>query len=82
MKIEILGDGCSKCAALKKKAEQAVAELGLQVKVLSVMDPERLTELHTLSMPQLVINGHLNATSTGMSVAEIKDYLSTFEDPG
>ncbi len=79
MKIEILGDGCSKCATLKKKAEQAVKELGWEVEVKSIIDPERLTELHTLSLPQLVVNGQLNAAKTNMSVAEIKDYLSTFE---
>ena len=80
MKIEILGDGCSKCDALKAKTEQAVRELGLKVEVHSVIDPERLTELHTLSMPQLVVNGHHSASKTTMTVSEIKDYLSTFEN--
>ncbi len=80
MKIEILGDGCSKCAALKKKVQQALDELGLDNEVRSVMDPERLTELHTLSLPQLVVNGKMSSTGTQMSVAEIKQYLTTIED--
>jgi len=78
MKIEILGDGCGECDELKAKAEQAVRELGLGVEVQSVTDPERVSELHTLSMPQLVVNGQHNASKTTMSVSEIKDYLSTF----
>lgn len=77
--IEIFGDGCSKCKVLKEKTEQAIAELGLEVKVQSVIDPERLSELHALSMPQLVVNGHHHAGKTSMSVSEIKDYLSTFD---
>lgn len=79
MKIEIYGDGCSKCDALKSKAEQAVNELGLEVEIQSVIDPEHLSELHALSLPQLVVNGHHNADKTSMSVSEIKDYLSTFD---
>ena len=78
MKIEIYGDGCSKCDVLKGKAEQAVRELGLEVEIQSVMDPEHLGELHALSLPQLVVNGHHNASKTTMSVSEIKDYLSNF----
>lgn len=79
MKIEIYGDGCSKCDALKEKAEQAVRELGLEVNVQSVMDPEHLSELHALSLPQLVVNGHHNAEKTSMTLSEIKEYLSTFD---
>lgn len=80
MKIEILGDGCSKCAGLEKRVQQALDELGLKFEVISVRDPERLTELHTLSMPQLVVNGKISSTSTQMSVEEIKQYLTTIDD--
>ena len=80
MKIEILGDGCSKCRRLKSKVQQALDELGLEHEVHSVMDPERMAELHTLSMPQLVVNDQLHAASTHMSVEEIKDYLRTFTE--
>lgn len=79
MKVEIYGDGCSRCDALKRKAEQALNELGLEIDIQSVMDPEHLSELHALSLPQLVVNGQHHAGKTSMSVAEIKEYLSTFD---
>ncbi|PLX91833.1 MAG: hypothetical protein C0619_07005 [Desulfuromonas sp.] len=79
MRIEIYGDGCSRCDALKRKTERAVRELGLEVEIRSVIDPEHLSELHALSLPQLVVNGHHNASKTTMSVSEIKDYLRTFD---
>jgi len=75
MKIEVLGDGCTKCAHLKKKVRQALDELGLNEEVHSINDPAKLAEFHVLSMPQLVINGRLNAGKTSMSVAEIKELI-------
>jgi len=75
MKIEILGDGCSKCDHLKKKVRLALIELDLDYEIRSVNDPAELAEFHALSMPQLVINGHLNAGKTTMSVEEIKSLL-------
>ncbi|MDT8419008.1 MAG: thioredoxin family protein [Desulfuromonadales bacterium] len=79
MRIEIYGDGCNRCDALKRKTERAVRELGLDVEIRAVMDPEHPSELHALSLPQLVVNGHHHADKTAMSVAEIKDYLRTFD---
>ncbi len=80
MKIEVLGDGCSKCDRLKTKVRQALDELDLKFEVHSVIDPERLAELHTLSMPQLVINGQMSSTKTTMSVAEIKELFRISAD--
>ena len=80
MKIEILGDGCSKCSLLKTKVQQALDELDLKFEIISVNEPERLTELHTLSLPQLVINDQLSSTRTTMSVEEIKDYIGTIDE--
>ncbi len=76
MQIEVLGDGCSKCNLLKKKVQLALDELGLEFEVRAVIDPERLSELHTLSLPQLVINGQMSATRSSLTVAEIKQLLS------
>ena len=53
MKIEVLGDGCTKCKDLRNKVQQAVYELNLPSKVTSIMDPEQLTHLEALSLPQL-----------------------------
>jgi Thioredoxin domain len=76
MKVEILGDGCSQCKALKVKVRQAVDELGLRAEICSVMDPERIAELHALSLPQLVINGQAVPLRGPASVAGIKEALA------
>lgn len=79
MKIEIFGDGCSACDELKKQTEQAIRELGLDVPVTVVTDPRHESELHAVSLPQLVVNGHHHASKTSMTVQEIREYLEIFE---
>ena len=80
MKIEILGDGCPRCKALKRKVEEAVGELGIGAEVSTVMDPGRLSELHALSLPQLVIDGRTVPSGNQMTIDGIKAILSTVRE--
>ena len=75
MKIEILGDGCTKCRALKKRVQQAVTDLKLDAEVSADMDPERLAELQAMSLPQLVIDGRMIPAGSLNSLNEIKTFL-------
>lgn len=75
MKIEILGDGCTKCRALKKRVQQAVLDLNLDADVSADMDPERLAELQAKSLPQLVIDGRMIPAGSLNSLNEIKNFL-------
>ena len=75
MKIEVLGDGCTKCRALKKRVQQAVLDLNLDADVSADMDPERLAELQAMSLPQLVIDGRMVPAGSLNSLNEIKNFL-------
>lgn len=75
MKVEILGDGCSKCRALRNKVEMAVAELGIEAEISSVMDPERIAELHAMSLPQIAVDGKVISPHCVKSLEGIKDAL-------
>ena len=79
MKIEILGDGCTKCKDLRSKLQQAVYELDLPAKVTSIMDLEQLTHLKALSLPQLVVDGTIVSARGLLSIAEIKAVLQRAE---
>lgn len=79
MKIEVLGDGCSVCKALRKRVQQVVDELGIQAEVSSVMDLEQIADLHTMSLPQLYINGQALPADELMSIKAIKEFLSTVQ---
>ena len=75
MKIEILGDGCTKCNVLKKNVLQAVSEVEVNAEVTSVMDPMRIASLEVLSLPQLVIDGQVVPSANKISVNAIKELL-------
>ena len=82
MTVEILGDGCSKCKVLKTQVQQAINELALNTEVTSVDDPERITSLKVLSLPQLVIDGQIIDENLTNSVERIKDLLRAASERG
>ena len=75
MKIEILGDGCARCKALKTRVQQAVEELEVDAEIISVMDPERIAELQAMSLPQVTIDGQITPPGSLGSVHGIKELL-------
>ena len=79
MKIEVLGDGCSKCTDLRNRVQQAVCELNLPDKVTSVMDLEQLAHIEALNLPQLVVDGTIVSARGFLTTAEIKAVLQRTE---
>lgn len=75
MKIEILGDGCARCKALRKKVEQAVEEMGIEAEISSVMDPERIAGYHAISLPQIVVDGTVVPPANAASLEGIRAAL-------
>ncbi|PLX80293.1 MAG: hypothetical protein C0616_08900 [Desulfuromonas sp.] len=75
MKIEILGDGCRRCAQMKERVCQALDELEMEAEVVSVVDPEVLASYHAISLPGLVVNGRPSAGPGHLSVEAIKQIL-------
>ncbi len=43
--VQILGPGCAKCEKLKKNAEQAIQELGVEAQVEKITDINKITSL-------------------------------------
>ena len=56
VKIEVLGSGCPTCEKLYKITEQAVAELGMAVKVEYVKDARRIVQMGLMQSPVLAVN--------------------------
>ena len=71
MKIEILGTGCAKCAALEKAVKEAVARSGKFVQVEKVEDITKIMEYQVMSTPGLVIDGKVVSTGKVLSVDEV-----------
>jgi small redox-active disulfide protein 2 len=76
MEIKVLGPGCPKCQTLEKNTRDAVAELGLDVKVTKVTDVNEIAGHGVFITPGLVVNGEVRLTGKVASKKEIKKILA------
>lgn len=79
-KILVLGGGCPKCKELAARAEQAAAELGIEVELNKVTDLNEIMTFGVMITPGLVIDGEVKASGKVPSVEDIKAMLGTSSD--
>jgi len=72
LKIEVLGSGCPTCEKLYKITEQAVAELGMAVKVDYVKDIQRIVQMGLMQSPILVVNNKPVLVGFSSDIEKIK----------
>ena len=75
-KIQVLGTGCPKCAALAANAEAAATELGIEFDLEKVADVNEIVAFGVMLTPALVIDGEVKVVGKAASVAEIKAMLA------
>lgn len=75
MKIEVLGTGCSKCAALEAAVKEAIAKSGKFVEFKKVEDIMEIMAYQVVSTPALVIDGEVVSTGKLLTVDEITKLL-------
>ena len=75
-KIQVLGTGCPKCAALAANAEAAATELGIEFDLEKVADINEIVAFGVMLTPALVIDGEVKVVGKAPSVAEIKAMLA------
>jgi small redox-active disulfide protein 2 len=73
--VQILGTGCAKCENLKKNAEQAIQELGVEAQVEKVTDIMKITGMGVMMTPALAIDGQVKVSGKVASAEEIKKLL-------
>lgn len=76
MEIKVLGTGCASCKVLYAAVENAVAELGLDAKVVKEEDLPEIMKYNVLSMPALVIDGLVVSSGRKLTVGEVKKLLT------
>ena len=72
MDIKILGGGCKNCNTLEKNTKEALAKLGIDVKIEKVTDFSQITSLGVMRTPTLMVDG--KAIFTGR-VAKTKELI-------
>ncbi|MEE4194583.1 MAG: thioredoxin family protein [Anaerolineae bacterium] len=77
MKVFVLGSGCAKCKRLEKMANEAMAELGINIKVEKVTDFEEIMKFDIMSTPALVINNTVMCSGRIPSSGELKEWFMT-----
>ncbi|MFC2105707.1 thioredoxin family protein [Candidatus Bipolaricaulota bacterium] len=76
MKIEILGTGCPKCAALMKNVEAAVRELGVDAEIAKVTDIVEIANRGVMMTPALLVDDEIKLVGKVATVSELKTLLS------
>jgi small redox-active disulfide protein 2 len=74
--IQVLGPGCAKCEKLKKNAEHAVQQAGVEAMVEKVTDINVITGFGVMMTPALVIDGEVKIVGKVASAADIQKLLT------
>ena len=75
MKIEILGTGCAKCAALATAVEQAVDELGIDAPIEKVTDIVEIADRGAIITPAVCVDGTIVVAGKVPALDELERLL-------
>lgn len=59
MKLQILGEGCSKCHALEKNAKEALEDAGDDVELETVYEITEASAMGLMDAPGLAVDGDI-----------------------
>lgn len=76
MIIKILGSGCANCHRLEANAKQALDDLGLHAKLLSVTDFAEIASYGVMKTPGLVVDEQVVVSGRVPDSTEIARLLS------
>ncbi len=75
MKIEVLGDGCSRCDQFYENVLEALKESGKEAEIVKEMDAAKIAGYGVLSLPGLVVDGVLKVSGKVLKVKKIKELI-------
>lgn len=76
--VEVLGSGCPKCHKLLEITNEALVQLGLDIKVIYVTEIDRMISMGLMSTPALAINGKPILSGRLPSSEEVKEIISKY----
>jgi small redox-active disulfide protein 2 len=73
--IEVFGPGCANCQRVEASARQAVAQAGVEAKIVHVTDYGEIMARGVLSTPGLAIDGKVVSVGRVPTSADIVGWL-------
>jgi small redox-active disulfide protein 2 len=77
MDIKVLGPGCARCAQTEKIVKEALADLGLAVKVEKVTDIKAIAGYGVLGTPAVVVDGKVKCMGKVPTRGEVTSWIKT-----
>jgi small redox-active disulfide protein 2 len=75
MEIKVLGPGCPKCKKTEEVVREAVAESGVEARVVKVTDMLDIARHGVFGTPAVIIDGKVKSVGKVPSKEEIKKWL-------
>lgn len=73
--VQVMGPGCPKCEKLKKNAEDAVKQSGVEARVEKITDIGVITSFGVMMPPALAVDGEVKVVGRVPSPEEIVKML-------
>jgi len=75
MEIKVLGPGCPKCKKTEEVVREAVAESGVEARVVKVTDMLDIARHGVFGTPAVIIDGKVKSVGKVPSKEEIKKWI-------
>jgi len=75
MEIKVCGPGCANCTKAESIVREAVAEAGVDARILKISDFAEMAKLGVLSTPAIVIDGKIKCVGKVPGKKEVLAWL-------
>ena len=75
MEIKVCGPGCANCTRAENIVREAVADAGIDARILKISDFAEMAKLGVLSTPAIVINGRIKCVGKVPTKNEVLAWL-------
>ena len=75
MEIKVLGPGCPKCKKTEEVVREAVAESGVEARIIKVTDMLDIARHGVFGTPAVIIDGQVKSVGKVPSKEEIKKWI-------
>ncbi|MEE9420440.1 MAG: thioredoxin family protein [Desulfatiglandaceae bacterium] len=75
MEIKVLGPGCANCQKTEQIVKEAVAEAGVDAKVVKVTDVMEIAKCGVFMTPAVVVNDQVKKVGKIPSKEEVREWI-------